>query len=118
MVLAFAFGEVAAEDLGVVLEGALLSAVNAAEFVSKYLTRGLGEGDARGLLAHLAVRIADFDTRQAMSCGLLHRQTRASGLSLGDCACLALAQRQGLPAYTADRMWVKLDVGVEVRLIR
>jgi PIN domain nuclease of toxin-antitoxin system len=48
----------------------------------------------------------------------LWRSTRHLSLSLGDRACLALAGRLDLPALTADRAWVELDVGVDVRAIR
>jgi len=40
------------------------------------------------------------------------------GLSLGDRACLALALREQAPVLTGDRAWSKVDVGVEVVLIR
>lgn len=43
-------------------------------------------------------------------------RTRGLGLSLADRACLALAIRLAVPAFTADRMWA--DAGVEVRMIR
>jgi PIN domain nuclease of toxin-antitoxin system len=38
--------------------------------------------------------------------------------SLADRACLALAERLGVPAVTADREWAKADVAAEVQLIR
>lgn len=44
--------------------------------------------------------------------------TRTHGLSLADRACLALARRLDLPALTADRDWVDLDLGITVELIR
>lgn len=44
--------------------------------------------------------------------------TKAQGLSLADRACMVLAERLGVPAITADREWVKADVGAEVQLIR
>jgi PIN domain nuclease of toxin-antitoxin system len=37
---------------------------------------------------------------------------------LGDRACLALALRLGLPVMTADRIWGKVTLGVDVQLIR
>jgi PIN domain nuclease of toxin-antitoxin system len=44
--------------------------------------------------------------------------TRALGLSLGDCACIALGMDLEVPVLTGDRAWSMVDVGVEVRLIR
>ena len=44
--------------------------------------------------------------------------TRKAGLSLADRACLALALDLGATAVTADRAWAKVDVGVEVKVIR
>ena len=43
---------------------------------------------------------------------------RGLGLSLGDRACLALASRLDRPALTADRLWLELDLGVEIQAIR
>ena len=40
------------------------------------------------------------------------------GLSLGDRACLALAIRLNARVSTADSAWAKLDISVEVILIR
>jgi PIN domain nuclease of toxin-antitoxin system len=49
---------------------------------------------------------------------MMRQVSRRAGLSFGDRACLALALIHGLPVLTADRAWAKVDVGVEVRLIR
>jgi PIN domain nuclease of toxin-antitoxin system len=50
----------------------------------------------------------------------LRAATAEAGLSLGDRFCLALALREGLPAWTADRQWrtVAEAIGVEIVLIR
>ena len=42
----------------------------------------------------------------------------SAGLSLGDRACLALAQQLNLPAITADRVWEGVVEDVAVHLIR
>jgi PIN domain nuclease of toxin-antitoxin system len=46
--------------------------------------------------------------------------TKSVGLSFGDRACLALAQRLGGTALTADRAWMKIAgaTGVAVELVR
>jgi PIN domain nuclease of toxin-antitoxin system len=44
--------------------------------------------------------------------------TAALGLSLGDRACIALAQRLDFPVLTADQLWSRLNVPVPVRQIR
>lgn len=49
---------------------------------------------------------------------MLRPLTKASGLSLADRACLALAKRLDIPALTADRDWADLNLGIAVQLIR
>ena len=66
----------------------------------------------------MAVEIVAFDAEQAEAAASISVATRSPGLSLGDRACLQLAARRGLPALTADRAWVGIDVDAEVQLIR
>jgi len=40
------------------------------------------------------------------------------GLSLGDRACIALAEQTGGVAVTADRRWTDAALGIEIQLIR
>jgi PIN domain nuclease of toxin-antitoxin system len=46
------------------------------------------------------------------------RGSGASACPLADRACLALGLRLGGPVVTADRVWGKLDIGIEIILIR
>jgi PIN domain nuclease of toxin-antitoxin system len=48
----------------------------------------------------------------------LRTDTRRRGLSLGDRACLALAETPGLPAVTADRHWAQPGLSIDIRPIR
>ena len=57
-----------------------------------------------------------FEAALAVETGRLIRV--AKGLSLGDRACIATAKHFGLPVIIADKVWARLDLGVEVRLIR
>lgn len=100
------------------MEKALLSAVNLVEVATRLLDVGASATEIEGLPERLRCEVVPFDEELALGAGLLRVRTRHLGLSVGDRACLALAQREGLPVLTADRAWAKLDVGVEVVLIR
>lgn len=108
----------AAEAASVVAAGALISSVNFSEVVAKLADWGITEREIRARLARLVLQIVDFDADQALRAGMLRQVTRAAGLSLGDRACLALAQGRDLPVVTADRSWRSLNIGVEIRLLR
>src|SRR5689334_3559436 len=82
--------------------GAVIGTVNLSEVVAKLRENGATEAAIHLALDPLAITIADFDTDLAYAAGFLCPATRATGLSLGDRACLALAQRLAL---TADRSW-------------
>ncbi len=116
--LAFIHGEPGAEVVARVIGDALVSSVNLAEVVTKLVTRGGSLDSARVVLGVAIVDVVDFTRPLAEEAGGLVLRTRLKGLSLGDRACLALAQREGVPAFTADRAWASLDIGVEIRLIR
>jgi len=94
------------------------SAVNISEVYSRAVERGSTEALVDLAISTLAIKVQDFDAHDARAAGRLRPRTRHLGLSFADRACLALAQRLALPVLTANRSWTKLDIGVEVRLIR
>lgn len=116
-VLAAIHGEPGAAVVEPRLDGAKLSTVNLAE-VAQRLNDQWPDDLVVSVLSGLPCDVVAFDEAFALRTGLLRRLTRARGLSLGDRACLALAEQLGLPVLTADRAWADLDVGVEVVLIR
>jgi ribonuclease VapC len=99
---------------------AAMSSVNLAEVMTILVRDGLSRADAERALGKLPVTIHRFDEGMALQAGAMVAVTRKYGLSLGDRACLALAQREGLPVMTGDRAWAEVGplVGVTVRLIR
>jgi ribonuclease VapC len=101
-----------------VLDHAAISAVNLSEVQAKLVERGTASELAWSSLVDLDLEVVDFDASQARVAGDLRLLTRAQGLSLGDRACLALAQALGLPAMSADRAWAGLEVGIEIRTVR
>ena len=116
-VLAFLFGEPGADVVKAALPGAILSAINLAEVISKLCDLGMSSEHAWAAVRETGVRIVDTDIAQACKIGALRPATRSLGLSLGDRACLALARLRDLPALTADVAWSQLP-GFDVILIR
>lgn len=116
--LALVNGEEGAERVAKALDDASISAVNLSESVAKLADAGLPEEAIRQALEPFGLEVTEFDEQLAWQADLLRFSTKRTGLSFGDRACLALAQKLGVAAVTADRDWRRLDVGVEVQLIR
>jgi PIN domain nuclease of toxin-antitoxin system len=100
------------------LDQAVISSVNFAEVVSKLSRTGADITQVLSDLQDLIPDIRPFDAEAALVVGLLDSRTKALGLSLGDRACLALAQSLGVPVLTADQVWLQLDLGLEIVMIR
>ena len=102
--------------------GTTISVVNWAEVLSKVAA----EGDDPEMVAsrlsvtgeEVVIWIEALTATDCMEVGRMRPITKAQGLSLADRACLALAERLGVPALTTDREWAKADVAAEVQLIR
>jgi PIN domain nuclease of toxin-antitoxin system len=97
---------------------AVMSAVNWAEVLAKLVDRGVSEDERRRIRGSLDIEIRPFDEEAAFASAVLRQATSRLGLSIGDRACLGLALLEGVPALTTDRAWSKVDVDVEVRVIR
>jgi PIN domain nuclease of toxin-antitoxin system len=116
--LALINAEPGAQRVEAVLPDAVMSAVNLSEVVAKLGDIGITEREAWEEAADLVPRIVAFDTDLARRAARLRPKTRALGLSLGDRACLALAELLTTPVLTADRTWRKLDLDIDIRFIR
>lgn len=99
-------------------DGAVMSAVNVAEVYVKLAAAGVSPDDVAPRLSVLGLEVFPFAEEDALASARLYPATRGLGLSLGDRACLSLAERLKLPVLTADRVWEKLGIGMEVRLLR
>jgi ribonuclease VapC len=117
-ILALYFGEPAAETVGGIVAGSLVSSVNYSEVIGKALERGDGFDAALRKLAAMAFIVIAHDEGLARRTGELRPATKRWGLSLGDRACLALAEREGSRVYTLDRSWAKLPLGIEIVVLR
>lgn len=116
--IALLWDEPGAQAVERLLGRAVMSVVNWAEVLQRFRAHGVETAGKRESVEALGVGMVPFTPEDAETAAALWEPTRAAGLSLADRACLALARRRDLPAHTADRDWRKVDVGVEVVLIR
>ena len=102
------------------IDSALVGAVNVAEVYAYAAVNGLPTDAFDAFFAETAIEVVPLDHELAVAAGRLAVVTRKAGLSLGDRACLALAQSRGASVLTADRAWrqVAADVGVKIDLLR
>jgi PIN domain nuclease of toxin-antitoxin system len=117
-VLALLHNETGASTVAALLSGAAVSAVNVAEIGARLVDRGMPPPLAGEAIRALGLEVVPFDAELAQASTALRQGTRPLGLSLGDRACLALAQQRGVPAVTADRAWQRLGGPIKVTVIR
>jgi PIN domain nuclease of toxin-antitoxin system len=116
--LAMLQGEPGCELVEELLETAAICSVNWSEVVQKALDWKTEIAGLRRDLEALGLEVVPFTAPLAETTAELRASTRQAGLSLGDRACLALASVLGLPAITADRIWLDLGLPIEIRAVR
>lgn len=116
--LASIFCEAGAEIVEAELSASVINTINLAEAATRMIDKGHDPADVERGLRRAQFRTISFDVDAAMIAARLRGATRHLGLSLGDRACLSTALALSLPVLTADRDWAKLDIGVDVRVIR
>lgn len=97
---------------------ACIGAVNLSEVIAKLQERGVPDALIDQSIDDLDLCIIPFDRELAVRAGKMRLATKDRGLSLGDRACLALAERLALPALTTDAAWAQLDLAVGVEVLR
>jgi ribonuclease VapC len=112
-VLAWLQEERGSEVVDEVIDESAIASINAAEVIHKLMGKGASPEQAGEILGRLAIPIIDFTSEHLPNAA---RLSKAKGLSLGDRACLAIADRMGITAVTADQLWS--SSGVSVRQIR
>lgn len=113
-------GERGATKVAAEIASASMSVVNYAEVVSHFIHAGMPGQDVDAMLDPLPIQLVPVDHELARTAGKLRALTASPGLSVGDRFCLALAKRDDLSAWTADKVWkqVASDIGVKVTVIR
>ena len=116
--MAFLLNERGGEAVANVLDQACVSTVNLSEVLAKAAERG---GDPEAVLRQIArtpLECAPLSVKAALRAAQLRPLTKSFGLSTGDRICLALADEIGAEAWTTDRRWGELDLGIAIRVLR
>jgi len=103
------------------LNGAYISTVNLSEVLQKVEQKGLKISNLVNSLEGLGLQLVSFTPEQAELTANLWKTTQPLGLSLGDRACLALAQSLNAIAITADKAWINISniqLNIQVQVIR
>jgi PIN domain nuclease of toxin-antitoxin system len=116
--LAYLQDESGSEVVDKVLTHAIMNSVNWAEVVQKAVAKQINISGMRSELEVLGLVIVPFTVEEAELAARLWKATRQHGLSLGDRACLSSALCLNLPVYTADRIWLELDLPIEIHCVR
>lgn len=108
--------EPGADEVEGLLDGASMSCVNLSEVIQKTEQHGVETEGLEYDLEALGIEFRDFDLSIARPTAELW--SAGSGLSLGDRACLALAETAGRTAVTTDGRWATAGLSIGVRVIR
>ncbi len=119
-VLAWLFKEQGEQEVDGALERADLSALNLTEVLYRAAAEGLPTDRLTEDLEALGVRIVPFTAEDAALAAEVKREAARQRirLSLADCCCLGAGLRLGQQVLTADRVWGRLRLGVDVHLVR
>lgn len=100
------------------LANSAMSSVNWAEVVQKSIASGIAVDNMLDELVALGFSVLPFTPDDAEMTGRLWMQSKKHGLSLGDRACLSMGLKLGIPVLTTDRIWAKLSLPLEIRVVR
>lgn len=117
-VLALLFGEPGADKAIARGRDGIISTVCYSETVAKSLDRKVPMETIAQSLVSLKLVLVSFDEEHALAAASLRPATRHLAFSFADRACLATAKVRKLPVLTADRDWLKADLGIKIHLIR
>ena len=117
-VIAFLFDEPGTEVVRGILDEACMSTVALAECLGRLARSGTMTPAAMEQFRGTGLEIVPFDEAQAEIAGSLIMPARPLNIGLGDCCTIALAIMRKCPLVTGDREWRRLNLPVDVRLIR
>lgn len=116
--LALIFDETGAEIVAPQARTSRILSVNFSEVLQRVISIDGNPERAEEAADRLEIGIVLFDRRLARITAELREKTSFMGASFADRACLALGLVTRLPILSSDQDWRKLDLGIDIRMIR
>ena len=116
--LALIFGETGADIVALQARASRILSVNFSEVLQRVIAIDGNPDRAEEAADLLGIEVVPFDRRLARLTAELREKTSFMGASFADRACLALGLASGAPILTSDKDWRKLDIGIDIRMIR
>ncbi|MGA2654857.1 MAG: type II toxin-antitoxin system VapC family toxin [Gammaproteobacteria bacterium] len=95
-----------------------MSAVNVAEVATVLGHMGIPSDEVILILNDLVQTVIPFERKHIYQTAFLREKTKHLGLSFADRACLTLGLLNKQTILTADKAWGKLQLDVDIKLIR
>lgn len=116
--LALIFDEPGGSIVAPQARGSRILSVNFSEVVQRVLSIDGNPDRAEEAVDLLNITVAPFDRQLARMTAELREITSFMGASFADRACLAFALANSAPVLSSDQDWRKLDIGIDIRMIR
>lgn len=116
--LALIFGETGADIVALQARASRILSVNFSEVLQRVIAIDGNPDRAEEAADLLGIEVVPFDRRLARLTAELREKTSFMGASFADRACLALGLASGAPILSSDQDWRKLDIGIDIRMIR
>jgi len=110
-------GEKGVDKVAAAIADARICTINYAEVVTHFIHLGMPEREVDAMLDPLPMTIVPADKGLAQLAARLRAVTAGHGLSLGDRFCLAMAQRDGLPAWTSEQRWKAVADAAKAKVV-
>lgn len=100
------------------IDRCIISAVNWSEVLQKLEHANIDIVQIESALKALGLEVLYFTDEDAHIASKLWASSKLLGLSLADRACLATGIRLNTKVITADKVWAKMALDIEICLIR
>ena len=99
-------------------KSAVMHHVNISEVMNVLIRDGMAKNHAIEVIQKLIPKTIGTNIEDAYLAAQIKAENKPLGISTGDSFCLAAALRNDLIPITADKIWKKLELGIEIICIR